>query len=228
MKQQSRSASAPDLTANGWHGADANGYASSAGDHEDGRDAGSQPGGQSGERRVTVELTAVPGEEGDRQVAVSLSLQPGAAPPNTSQHSPAADVQNASCSASALQHDAEDGPVANGFALLAAFGTAATRSASPFQRLPAPPPGADRQTDAAMLHEKVRASAVCAKPTVLAQRMANVTLAIAAFTPVIERTCGTNCLMRSSGAAYRTGPHQSLAERQSQCFPHKSCGKHCS
>ena len=154
-KQQSRSASAPDLTANGWHGADTNGHASSAGDQEDDQHARPHASHQTEERRVTVELTAVPGEEGDQQVAVLLSLHLGDALPSADQCSSVADAPKASRSASTLQRDTEDGPPSNGFAQLA-NGAATSRSASPFQRLPAPPPGADRHSDATLLHEKVR------------------------------------------------------------------------
>jgi len=143
------------VDANGWHGADANGHASSAGDQEDDLDAEPHASHQTEERRVTVELTASPGEEGDHQVAVSLSLHLGDALPSTDQRSRKADGPKASRSASTLQRDTEDNPAPNGFAQLA-NGSASSRSASPFQRLPAPPPGADRHTDAALLHEKVR------------------------------------------------------------------------
>ena len=100
------------------------------------------------------------GEEGDRPVAVSLSLQPDTALPSPAssiaQHSRAAEAPRAHRSASTRQRDRQETPAQNGFAHVAASGAATARSASPVQRLPAPPPGADRQTDAALLHEKVR------------------------------------------------------------------------
>jgi len=163
-KQQPRSASAPDLTANGWHSADANGHASSAGDQEDDQDTEPHAIRETGDRQVTVELSAVPGEQGDDQVTVSLSLHPGDALPSADQSSRGGDKPDRpdSRSASTSQRVMENGPAPDGFAQLA-NGAATSRSASLFQRLPAPLPGADRHTDAAMLHEKVPSRHLCAE-----------------------------------------------------------------
>ena len=133
--------------ANGWHSADANGHGS-AGGYEP------EPVSERLDRRVTVELTALKGGRDDQQVALSLSVQPDDVPPSTQHPSRGADEPGDGRSARPTQPALPNGPAANGLAQLM-NGAATSRPASPAQRLAAASAGGDRQTAAAMLHEKV-------------------------------------------------------------------------